>query len=278
MPVCGRMIRWLSLATFAPFSIVVGTPFLTDPKVIDELAERHGFSRDAVMSMLEPVTRGHGTMAQFDHPEFGGHGQWMGGGMTMVSDMFNDSLRSRVAALCADLSKLVGDNPAHAEPASLFVSPRASVSQLWWPAVLGVPSSTGSQNNVRYAYFASPRRLAIELHGEVTVYDTLDNQINRFSQQQSHAGSLTFHSQHGLVDVGTLPVISAGNVPMTEEAEGNSQAGVQSKAEAENPSGEYRLQRIAEAAYRRAEVRGFSPGYELDDWLAAQREVDGRSG
>mgnify|MGYP001065828621 CR=1 FL=1 len=32
--------------------------------------------------------------------------------------------------------------------------------------------------------------------------------------------------------------------------------------------------RIAERAYWRAERRGFTPGQELDDWLAAEREVD----
>jgi Protein of unknown function (DUF2934) len=32
--------------------------------------------------------------------------------------------------------------------------------------------------------------------------------------------------------------------------------------------------RIAEAAYWRAERRGFVAGQELDDWLAAEREVD----
>ena len=180
----------------------------TEQEAIDELAERHGFSREAVMSMLESVARGRGTMAQFDHPEFGGPGQWMGGGMTMVSDMFNDSLKSRVAALCTDLSKVVENNPTPAEPVSLFASPPGSVSRQWWPSDLGEPTSTGSQNNVRYAYFGEPRRLVIELHGKVTVYDTLDNQISSFSQQQSHAGSLSFHSQHGLVDVGALPVIS----------------------------------------------------------------------
>jgi len=31
---------------------------------------------------------------------------------------------------------------------------------------------------------------------------------------------------------------------------------------------------IAEAAYLRAERRGFVPGYETDDWLAAEAEVD----
>ena len=159
------------------------------------------------MSMLESVARGRGTMAQFDHPEFGGSGQWMSGGMTMLSDMFDDALKARVGALCAELSKLVANNPAGAEPVSLFVPPSPSASRQWWPVDLGIPNSTGAQNNVRYAYFAEPRRLAIELDGKVTVYDTLDHRIGSFSQQQSHAGSLSFHSQHGLVDVGVLPVI-----------------------------------------------------------------------
>lgn len=36
-----------------------------------------------------------------------------------------------------------------------------------------------------------------------------------------------------------------------------------------------REQRIAIAAYQRAERRGFEPGHELEDWLAAEREIDG---
>jgi hypothetical protein len=35
-----------------------------------------------------------------------------------------------------------------------------------------------------------------------------------------------------------------------------------------------RHSRISEAAYRLAEARGFESGMELDDWLAAEREVD----
>ena len=38
---------------------------------------------------------------------------------------------------------------------------------------------------------------------------------------------------------------------------------------------ESREARIAEAAYWRAERRGFTSGQELDDWLAAEKEVDG---
>jgi hypothetical protein len=37
---------------------------------------------------------------------------------------------------------------------------------------------------------------------------------------------------------------------------------------------EERHLRISVAAYRRAESRGFAPGGELEDWLAAEREVD----
>jgi hypothetical protein len=81
------------------------------------------------------------------------------------------------------------------------------------PADLGQPTSTGAQNDVRYAYFAPTRRLAIEVNGRVTVYDTLDHQIGGFSQQQSTGASLTFSSQHGLVDVASLPVLSVDGVP-----------------------------------------------------------------
>ena len=39
-------------------------------------------------------------------------------------------------------------------------------------------------------------------------------------------------------------------------------------------AGEDRLRLIAEAAYYRAEQRGFAPGRELEDWLAAEIEID----
>src|SRR4029077_18313099 len=78
----------------------------------------------------------------------------------------------------------------------------------WWPAELGFPNGTGAQNQVRYAYFNQKHRLAVELHGHVTVYDTLDHQISGVSQQQGHGGSLTLTSQHGTVRISALPVVS----------------------------------------------------------------------
>jgi hypothetical protein len=39
---------------------------------------------------------------------------------------------------------------------------------------------------------------------------------------------------------------------------------------------EERHQLIAEAAYFRAQQRNFSPGYELEDWLDAEAEIESR--
>lgn len=43
-------------------------------------------------------------------------------------------------------------------------------------------------------------------------------------------------------------------------------------AVSEVPSGETRYRWIAHAAYLRAEKRGFTPGQEVEDWLAAEAE------
>ena len=39
---------------------------------------------------------------------------------------------------------------------------------------------------------------------------------------------------------------------------------------------EQRAALIAEAAFFRAEERGFTPGHEVEDWLAAESEVDSK--
>jgi hypothetical protein len=213
-------------------------------QVINGIAQRHGFSVDATLSMLHSVINGNGSQAQFNHPEFSGAGQWMRGGMIMLSDMFNNYLKGRVDGLCSDLSNLVtsqtdlvrsgsfqsqsqgsGYDSVQAQAsfggggqqqgsgnfgqASLFVP---GTTNDWWPSDLRFPNSTGAQNGVRYAYFAQARRLAIEVNGCVTLYDTLDHQIGGFGQQQSYGGSLSFNSQYGLIDVASLPVISIDGV------------------------------------------------------------------
>ena len=51
---------------------------------------------------------------------------------------------------------------------------------------------------------------------------------------------------------------------------------VQSAVPAPFTGPEQRAALIAEAAYFRAEKRGFAPGHETEDWLAAEAEVDAR--
>jgi hypothetical protein len=190
---------------------------------INELAQRYGVSTDAVMTLLQAVVNGNGGMAQFSHPEFGGSGQWMRGGMTMIGDMFNSGLKAKVEGICAELSQLLAQQPFVPPPASvqsqsqggtsLFVPepPGRSAGQ-WWPAELGSANGTGAQNRIRYAYFSPARRLAVDLNGHVTVYDTLDHQIGGVSQQQGGGSSLTFTSQYGTVSVASLPIISVDGV------------------------------------------------------------------
>jgi hypothetical protein len=171
-------------------------------RVVAELAQRHGFSADAAASLLGALHDGRGSMAQFDHREFGGLGQWMQGGMTMVSDLRDADLRRRVDALACDLAAALARDPG------LVVSVQKR-AQGWWPAALGVPASTGAQDGVRYAYFPDRRRLAIELNGAVKVYDTLDHRISGFAQQQGGGARLAFTSQHGVVNVALLPEANA---------------------------------------------------------------------
>jgi hypothetical protein len=77
----------------------------------------------------------------------------------------------------------------------------------WWPNDLGEPSSTGSQNSMRYAFFSKARRLLIKKDNKLTTYDSGDHQIS--GVQQSGGGSdPTFTSQNGSVSLGELRKIS----------------------------------------------------------------------
>jgi hypothetical protein len=66
--------------------------------------------------------------------------------------------------------------------------------------------------------------------------------------------------------------MSPANDPSTSE-ESTSASSAQSER-----AGDDRQQRIREAAYCRAEARGFAPGGELDDWIAAEREANDARG
>jgi hypothetical protein len=202
-------------------------------QLVQTLSQRYGVSTDAVTHMLTAVHHGNGSMAQFNHPEFGGSGQWMSGGMTMVSDFFNNNLKNLVNNLCSDLSSGLANhqtspfsgsfqsqsqNGAYDQSQaagqigsanSLFVP---DPSAQWWPRELGTPNAVGAQNNVRYAYFADSHRLAVTTGGKPWVYDTLNHQIGGFGQQQGGQQSITFTSQFGTVNLATLPVVGRDGV------------------------------------------------------------------
>ena len=85
---------------------------------------------------------------------------------------------------------------------------------------------------------------------------------------------------------------SSKNDPKKKFPGGNLGTGLTSIAEAGNPttsgvfeepsatsfsaevSNEEKYRLIAESAYFRSEKRSFAPGYELDDWLAAEAEFE----
>jgi len=204
-------------------------------QVVNGLVQRHGFSFEATEHMLVAVVNGNGQMAQFSHPEFGGSGQWMRGGMIMIGDMFNNYLKGRVDSICSDVSTILQshggllqsgsfqsqsqggsnsqrqDSGGRGGESSLFMP---DPSQNWWPKEFGPPNATGSQNQMQYAYFSVLRRLAVKTGSSIWVYDTQDHQIGGFSQQQGGSGNITFTSQFGTVNLSSLPIVLRDGLPV----------------------------------------------------------------
>jgi hypothetical protein len=254
-------------------------------RVANDLSQRYGFSQEAVVHMMAAILRGRGGMAQFNHPEFAGSGQWMQGGMLMIGDMFNNGLKARVDGLCQAISAVLGSQsdlfpvgsfqsqsqsgPGQqqqvggslgqqmqvgggtqqqsrsatptptAERSPLFVpDPRDS----WWPKELGTPNATGEQNNVRYAYFGDCGRLAVEANGQLNVYDTGEHRISGFSQQQTPAGAVVFSTPAGTVSLSSLSTASAMASGGSQQAQSTTAAGQQ--------------QQVSRAAGQQQESRG----------------------
>ena len=163
---------------------------------VTQIAERHGLSAEAVRVLAEALRTGHGS-AQWSHPDLGGMGQWSGGGMLQIGDMFNDALKARVRAVLEELASRpnAGDHPVARTPDE------------WWPAAFGIPSSRGTQNTMRYACFPDRKRLVIEQDGQITIYDTGAHKLTGFAQAQGLAQRLTFNGPDGPVTLDELAVI-----------------------------------------------------------------------
>jgi hypothetical protein len=176
----------------------------------------------------------------------------MQGGMTMVGDMFNHALEAKVSGLCSELARLLAaqsltlsSKSDQAQPpgnrqqqvskgAAHFSSSVSSLGSMrnWWPAELGTPSASGAQNNIRYAYFPQKQRLAVDLNGQISIYDTLDHRISGISQQQGGSTSVTFNSQHGVVPLTALSLISTTDKALEPTSQTGQQSPVQTSRNA----------------------------------------------
>ncbi|WP_020560033.1 hypothetical protein [Thiofilum flexile] len=185
------------------------------------IAQQRGFSEATVTDLYLALVHGNGTMAQFSSSEVGGSGQWMRGGMLMIGDMFNNNLKGRVSGLFDELATVYEQRPLDPPMNSNFSNPynnnaptdpnakTADGIPLSW----GYPSSSGSQNDTRYAYYPQARRLLVVRNGESWVYDTGDHQIGGV-QQQNDWGAMTFTSQYGTINLNSLPVVMKDGKPL----------------------------------------------------------------
>jgi hypothetical protein len=89
------------------------------------------------------------------------------------------------------------------------MKPMASMhSNSWWPTEFGTPTTSGSTEHLRYAYFPAKRRLVIERGGKVAIYDTADHQFRGALQVGgTDKSSLTFMTQHDRVGLESLRLI-----------------------------------------------------------------------
>ena len=187
--------------------------------LLTRLAVRYDLSRDAVKTVLDALRRGGG-MAQFSHPDFGGMSQWSPG-MTMVGDMFNTGLKAKLDAVATELAAYLKDAPASiakereqvasSAPGERREAMKGEAGQQWWPSDLGSPSTSGSQNAMRYAVLNDKQRLVIDEGGSISVYDTGEHRIHGVAQAQSASSTLTFTSQTGPVDLAQLTKISGSS-------------------------------------------------------------------
>ena len=76
--------------------------------------------------------------------------------------------------------------------------------QPWWPADLGQPASSGSQDDVRYAFFPDKRRLLVQHNGTLETFDSGEHDISGVSQVSGDGKSVTFTGARGTVNLASL--------------------------------------------------------------------------
>jgi hypothetical protein len=93
-----------------------------------------------------------------------------------------------------------------------------------------------------------------------------DMSLDRGADEDSDAG----HTN----DIDVDRVVSAGEAGLGGGLDQAEEAQLGVRDDDPSPAADERRRRIAEAAYYRAEQRGFSAGYEDEDWLMAEKDID----
>ena len=75
--------------------------------VIPHIAQRYSVSEAAARQIEKSLRSTGGRQAQFDHPDLGGHGQWMPG-MIQIGKFNDAQLKVRVQGLAAEIAAIVG--------------------------------------------------------------------------------------------------------------------------------------------------------------------------
>ncbi len=86
------------------------------------------------------------------------------------------------------------------------MKPMEPADASWWPDGLDHPSSSGGQNDLKYAFFPDQCRLAVKQGAKVSQYDTGDHRITGVCQ--SSGGAPRFSSQHGDVELASLKPVT----------------------------------------------------------------------
>ena len=116
---------------------------------VEAIAAKHGISKEAVETLIAAMVGSRGQGAQFNHPDLGGLGQWMAGGMLMIGETFNSALKAKVEGVCRDVADAIAPSPAVPDEAA-----RGGAASSWWPVEFGFPASVGAQNAMRYDLFS----------------------------------------------------------------------------------------------------------------------------
>lgn len=166
---------------------------------IHDIAAKYQITEATVRTLLEGLQTTSGFQVQFNSAELGGMGQWQSG-MVMIGDMFNDGLKAKVAALCAELASFVREYQA-AQPEEKEKED-ATVSA----PIKTIPATfSGSQNGAKYAYYAPQNVLQIEEEGKISRYSTEGLTLWGVQQSQDGTGKkLKFTHAGGTITVDDL--------------------------------------------------------------------------